>query len=61
MGPADRRRGGGKVDLIRFGEDTVIVHKDRAEPGSYVGCFAGALSEGEYDAGLAAARFGEVW
>jgi len=27
MGPADRRRGGGKVDLIRFGEDTVIVHK----------------------------------
>ena len=33
---------------------------DRAERGSYVGCIAGALSKGEYVAGLEAAGFDEV-
>jgi hypothetical protein len=33
---------------------------DRAERGSYVGCIAGALSKGEYIAGLEAAGFEHV-
>ena len=32
----------------------------RAERGSYVGCIAGALSTGEYRAGLVAAGFTDV-
>jgi hypothetical protein len=33
---------------------------DRAERGSFVGCIAGALSKGEYEAGLQAAGFEQV-
>ena len=33
---------------------------ERAERGSYAGCIAGALSRGEYEAGLAAAGFEQV-
>ena len=33
---------------------------DRAERGSYAGCIAGALSQGEYEAGLAAAGFEQI-
>ena len=33
---------------------------DRAERGTYVGCIAGALSRGEYVAGLEAAGFDDV-
>ena len=39
---------------------TISTPADRAERGSYVGCIAGALSKGEYEAGLEAAGFGEV-
>ena len=34
--------------------------RERAERGSYVGCIAGALSKGEYEAGLEAAGFEDV-
>ena len=34
--------------------------EERAERGSYVGCIAGALSKGEYEAGLEAAGFEQV-
>ena len=49
----------------RFGVSDVVAedHLDaaqRAERGSYVGCVAGALSIGEYRAGLAAAGFTDV-
>ena len=33
---------------------------ERAERGSFVGCIAGALSKGEYEAGLDAAGFEEI-
>ena len=49
----------------RFGVSDVVAedHLDaaqRAERGSYVGCIAGALSTGEYRAGLAAAGFTDI-
>ena len=49
----------------RFGVSDVVAddHLDttqRAERGSYVGCIAGALSVGEYRAGLAAAGFTDI-
>ena len=34
--------------------------EERAERGSFVGCIAGALSKGEYEAGLEAAGFVDV-
>ena len=34
-----------------------MLPAERAERGSYVGCIAGALSKGEYEAGLEAAGF----
>ena len=37
-----------------------LTADDRAERGSYVGCIAGALSKGEYIAGLEAAGFKQV-
>ena len=37
-----------------------LAPEDRAERGSYVGCIAGALSKGEYEAGLEAAGFEEI-
>jgi arsenite methyltransferase len=37
-----------------------LTAEDRAERRSYVGCIAGALSKGEYEAGLAAAGFDQV-
>jgi SAM-dependent methyltransferase len=49
----------------RFGVSDVVAddHLDaaqRAERGSYVGCIAGALAKGEYEAGLEAAGFEQV-
>jgi len=49
----------------RFGVSDVVAddHLDtaqRAERGSYVGCIAGALSVGEYRAGLATAGFTDI-
>ncbi len=49
----------------RFGVSDVVAedhlsHEERAERGSFVGCIAGALSRGEYVAGLEAAGFENV-
>jgi SAM-dependent methyltransferase len=49
----------------RFGVSDVVAGDhlgpaERAERGSYVGCIAGALSVGEYRAGLAAAGFTDI-
>jgi hypothetical protein len=37
-----------------------LTAEDRADRGSYVGCISGALSKGEYIAGLEAAGFEQV-
>ncbi len=49
----------------RIGVSDVVARDDlspaeRAERGSYVGCIAGALSFGEYEAGLRAVGFSEI-
>jgi hypothetical protein len=57
---------GGGIDVLlsarRVGITDVVAEDrlspaDRAERGAWVGCIAGALSKGEYEAGLAAAGF----
>jgi len=40
--------------------EDALTTEQRAERGSYVGCIAGALSKGEYEAGLEAAGFEQV-
>jgi hypothetical protein len=37
-----------------------LTSEERAKRGSHVGCIAGALSKGEYEAGLHAAGFREI-
>ena len=51
---------GGRVGVSDIVAEDHLSHDDRAERGSYVGCIAGALSKGEYVAGLEAAGFDEV-
>jgi arsenite methyltransferase len=48
---------GGRVGVSDVVAEDGLSPADRAERGSYVGCIAGALSRGEYLAGLAAAGF----
>jgi arsenite methyltransferase len=48
-------RPGGRVGISDVVAEDRLSLADRAERGSYVGCIAGALSKGEYEAGLAAA------
>jgi hypothetical protein len=43
----------------RYAEDPLSAEQ-RAARGSYVGCIAGALSKGEYEAGLEATGFEQV-
>ncbi len=50
-------RPGGRVGVSDVVAEDNLGPADRAERGSYVGCIAGALSRGEYLAGLAAAGF----
>jgi ubiquinone/menaquinone biosynthesis C-methylase UbiE len=53
-------RPGGRIGISDVvAEDRLSPH-ERAERGSYVGCIAGALSKGEYEAGLEAAGFDEI-
>jgi arsenite methyltransferase len=47
-------RPGGRVGISDVVADDALVPADRASRGSYVGCIAGALSFGEYRAGLEA-------
>jgi arsenite methyltransferase len=51
---------GGRVGVSDVVADDRLSPEQRAERGSYVGCIAGALSEGEYIAGLEAAGFEDV-
>ena len=53
-------RPGGRVGVSDVVAEDRLSVEDRAERGSYVGCIAGALSVGEYTAGLEAAGFDEV-
>jgi arsenite methyltransferase len=51
---------GGRLGITDVVAEDHLTAEDRAERGSYVGCIAGALSKGEYEAGLTAAGFVEV-
>lgn len=53
-------RPGGRVAIADVVADDDLTPADRAERGSYVGCIAGALTDAEYRAGLAAAGFADV-
>ena len=43
---------GGRIGITDIVADDVLTPEQRAERGSYVGCIAGALSFGEFEAGL---------
>ncbi len=51
---------GGRIGISDIVAEDRLTAEDRAERGSYVGCIAGALAKGEYEAQLAAAGFAEV-
>jgi SAM-dependent methyltransferase len=53
-------RPGGRIGISDIVAEDRLSPADRAERGSYVGCIAGALSKGEYEAALEAAGFEEV-
>ena len=50
-------RPGGRIGISDVVAEDRLAPAERAERGSYVGCIAGALSKGEYEAGLEAAGF----
>jgi arsenite methyltransferase len=51
---------GGRVGVSDVVAEDRLTPEERAERGSYVGCIAGALSQGEYEAGLEAVGFEEI-
>jgi arsenite methyltransferase len=53
-------RPGGRIGISDVVAEDRLSPAERAERGSYVGCIAGALSKGEYEAGLEAAGFEDV-
>jgi ubiquinone/menaquinone biosynthesis C-methylase UbiE len=53
-------RPGGRIGITDVVAEDALTPDDRAARGSYVGCIAGALSFGEYEAGLRAAGFEDV-
>jgi arsenite methyltransferase len=53
-------RPGGRVGVSDIVAEDRLSAEARGEQGSYVGCIAGALSRGEYIAGLEAAGFEDV-
>jgi len=53
-------RPGGRVGISDVVAEDRLTPEERARRGSYVGCIAGALSKGEYEAGLEAAGFEQV-
>jgi arsenite methyltransferase len=53
-------RPGGRIGISDVVAEDRLAPEQRAERGSYVGCIAGALSKGEYEAGLEAAGFEQV-
>jgi arsenite methyltransferase len=53
-------RPGGRIGISDIVAEDRLAAEERAERGSYCGCVAGALSKGEYQAGLEAAGFEDV-
>ena len=51
---------GGRIGISDIVAEDRLSPADRAERGNYVGCIAGALSKGEYEAGLEAAGFEQI-
>ena len=51
---------GGRIGISDIVAEDRLSADARAKRGSYVGCIAGALSNGEYEAGLEAAGFEQV-
>ncbi|MGB2953803.1 MAG: arsenite methyltransferase [Gaiellaceae bacterium] len=51
---------GGRIGISDVVAEDRLSPEERAERGSYVGCIAGALSKGEYEAGLEAAGFEQI-
>jgi SAM-dependent methyltransferase len=51
---------GGRIGITDVVAEDQLSPQERAERGAWVGCIAGALSKGEYEAGLAAAGFTSV-
>jgi SAM-dependent methyltransferase len=51
---------GGRIGISDVVAEDSLSAEERAKRGSYVGCIAGALSKGEYEAGLEAAGFEQV-
>jgi arsenite methyltransferase len=51
---------GGRLGVSDIVAEDRLTPDERAERGSYVGCIAGALSKGEFEAGLEAAGFEQV-
>jgi SAM-dependent methyltransferase len=51
---------GGRIGISDVVAEDHLTAADRAARGSYIGCIAGALSKGEYEAGLEAAGFEQV-
>ena len=51
---------GGRIGISDVVAEDRLGPDERSERGSYVGCIAGALSKGEYEAGLEAAGFDEI-
>src|SRR5439155_177894 len=53
-------RPGGRIGISDVVAEDHLTLEQRSERGSYVGCNAGALSKGEYEAGLEAAGFQRI-
>ena len=51
---------GGRLGVSDIVAEDRLSPDERAERGSYVGCVAGALSKGEFEAGLEAAGFEHI-
>jgi arsenite methyltransferase len=51
---------GGRIGISDIVAEDDLSPEERAERGSFVGCIAGALSKGEYEAGLETAGFEQI-
>jgi SAM-dependent methyltransferase len=53
-------RPGGRIGISDVVAEDRLSPDERADRGSYVGCIAGALTQGEFEAGLEAAGFEQI-
>ena len=53
-------RPGGRIGITDVVAEDHLSAEDRAERGAWVGCIAGALTQTEYEAGLATVGFTQV-